>query len=452
MYIKHVPRALAAVLLLLSCAAIASAQVVPASGKVTLKQADGTVVPVQGATVEIYRTDISGKYVTKTDKSGNYIYAGIPFGGTYTIIVSAPNARPDFVANVRLSQQGENNFTLEPGDGRKLTLDEVKAAAGAAPAGGGAGGDPAAGRAAKEEMAKREAAMAAEKAKVEATNVKLNDILKAGNDALNAKNYDQAITSYDQGIQADPEQAVFHLNKSVALRSRGVDRYNAAVKAKDTAGRDAAKADFKAAAEASEKAIANFRALAAKRGGEGGATGGGASGSGAAGGTAPAPAAGGGPKTEELNYLSARAENYRIALQTGSSDLADAAAKAIQEYVTVETDPAKKAKAQISLADALLQGGQVEQSVAAYRQALTANPDNLDAMYGLGIALAADPSQSKEKLIEARDALQKFAAKAPATDTRKQEAAAAAEGINQSLKAPAAQPGTDAGKGRRRRG
>lgn len=443
MYIKHVPHALAVVLLLLSCAANSSAQVVPASGKVTLKQADGTVAPVQGAVVEIYRTDISGKYTTKTDKSGNYIYAGIPFGGTYTIIVSAPNARPDFMAGLRLSQQGENNFTLEPGDGRKLTLDEVKAAAGAAPAGGGAGSDPAAGRRAKEEMAKREAAIEAEKAKIAATNTQLNDILKAGNDALNSKNYDQAITSYDQGIQADPEQAVFHLNKSVALRSRGVDRYNAAIKAKDTAGRDTAKADFKAAADASEKAVANFRALGAKRGAEGGA------GGGAAGGAAAAPT-GGGPKNDELNYLSARAENYRIALQTGNSDLADAAAKAIQEYVTVETDPAKKAKAQVSLADALLQGGQVEQSVAAYRQALTANPENLDAMYGLGIALAADPSQSKEKLTEARDALQKFAAKAPATDTRKQEAAAAAEGINQSLKAPAAQP-ADAGKGRGRR-
>ncbi len=443
MYIKHVPHALAAVLLLLSCAANSSAQVVPASGKVTLKQADGTAAPVQGAVVEIYRTDISGKYTTKTDKSGNYIYAGIPFGGTYTIIVSAPNARPDFMTGLRLSQQGENNFTLEPGDGRKLTLDEVKAAAGAAPAGGGAGSDPAAGRRAKEEMAKREAAIEAEKAKIAATNTQLNDILKAGNDALNSKNYDQAITSYDQGIQSDPEQAVFHLNKSVALRSRGVDRYNAAIKAKDTAGRDTAKADFKAAADASEKAVTNFRALGAKRGAEGGA------GGGAAGGAAAAPT-GGGPKNDELNYLSARAENYRIALQTGNSDLADAAAKAIQEYVTVETDPAKKAKAQVSLADALLQGGQVEQSVAAYRQALTANPENLDAMYGLGIALAADPSQSKEKLTEARDALQKFAAKAPATDTRKQEAAAAAEGISQSLKAPAAQPADAKGRGRRR--
>lgn len=445
MYIKHVPRALAAVLLLLSCAAAASAQVVPASGKVTLKQADGTTVPVQGAAVEIYRTDIAGRYVTKTDKSGNYIYAGIPFGGTYTILVSAPNARPDFLAGLRLSQQGENNFTLEPGDGRKLTLDEVKAAASAAPAAGGAGaagggGGGADARRAKEEMAKREAAIEAEKAKAAASNAQLSDLLKAGNDALNAKNYDQAITSYDQGIQADPEQAVFQLNKSVALRSRGVDRYNAAVKAKDNAGRDTAKADFKAAADASEKAVTNLRALGAKRG---------AGSAGGAAGGAAAPAAGGAPNAEELNYLSARAENYRIALQTGNSDLADAAAKAIQEYVTSETDPVKKAKAQVSLADALLQGGQVEQSVAAYRQALTANPENLDAMYGLGIALAADPTQSKEKLTEARDALEKFAAKAPATDGRKQEAAAAAEGIGQSLKPAAAQP-AGAGKGRRR--
>ncbi|MBC7931406.1 MAG: carboxypeptidase regulatory-like domain-containing protein, partial [Rubrivivax sp.] len=86
---------LAAALLVAAFSVAASAQVATFEGKVTLKQADGTEVPVQGATVTIIRTDIKQELGSvKTDKNGKYVRAGVPFVGTYTLLISAPNATP----------------------------------------------------------------------------------------------------------------------------------------------------------------------------------------------------------------------------------------------------------------------------------------------------------------------------------------------------------------------
>ena len=51
-------RTLFAAAVLAVSAVAASAQSTQVNGKVTLKQADGTVVPVVGAQIDIYRTDI----------------------------------------------------------------------------------------------------------------------------------------------------------------------------------------------------------------------------------------------------------------------------------------------------------------------------------------------------------------------------------------------------------
>src|SRR5688500_521365 len=94
-------RTLFAALFLAASAVAVSAQVTQVNGTVTLKQADGTEVPVAGAQVDIYRTDIKGEYHVKTDKKGKYIYAGLPFVGTYTVTVSAPGARPTWASKKR---------------------------------------------------------------------------------------------------------------------------------------------------------------------------------------------------------------------------------------------------------------------------------------------------------------------------------------------------------------
>ena len=54
-------RTLFAALLVAASAVAASAQSTQVNGKVTLKQADGTVVPVADAQIDIYRTDIKAE-------------------------------------------------------------------------------------------------------------------------------------------------------------------------------------------------------------------------------------------------------------------------------------------------------------------------------------------------------------------------------------------------------
>ena len=122
MRFKRIIRSFAAALALFACAASASAQVTNISGKVTLKQADGTVVPVQGAQVDIYRTDIKQEFHVKTDKKGMYQHAGIPFVGTYTMIVSATGASPTWQEKMRFTSQQTFDFSLQPGNGMRPTL------------------------------------------------------------------------------------------------------------------------------------------------------------------------------------------------------------------------------------------------------------------------------------------------------------------------------------------
>jgi tetratricopeptide (TPR) repeat protein len=414
-----------AALLVATFAVNAAAQfTATATGKVTLKQADGTEVPVADAVVEIHRTDIKQTLKTKTNKKGEYTYAGIPPAGTYTLLVSAPGASPTYVANINLNRQSENNFTLNPGDGKALTLAEVKAmsAGGAGAAKGNTPGStakasgetaltPEEAKKKQAEYDKEVAEIAAKNAKTQERNAKLPVVFKAANDAFNAKKYDESITLYDQAIGIDPEEAVVYLNKAIALRMRAVDRYNAAAKTKDQAGKDAARADLKLATETAEKAIATYRTPQASRV------------------SADAPGA---ARNDDLDYLFQRAEAYRIALQTNAQVDTQAGIKAFQEYIAAETDTAKKTKAESALGDALFFGGRVDESIAAYKAILAVNPNNLDAIYGLGLALASDPTGAKTA--EGRDMLQQFASKAAATDPRKQMAEEAVAGLNEALK------------------
>ena len=441
MYINFLSRLAAVALLLAICAVAASAQVASASGKVTLKQADGTTVPVQGAAVVFYRTDIKGQYKTKTDKSGRYVYAGLPLTGTYIIAVSAPNARPTFLTGVRISQQPENDFALDPGDGSELTLDQIKAAGGG---GGGArsggGGAPpkesAETKAAREKMAKEMAEVEAKNRKITETNEIIGRTFKAGNEALNAKRYDEAIQHYKEGVAADPEQPALFANMSVALRARGVDRYNAAIKATDqnakTSGLEAAKQDWREAAEAAGKAVALLNKPQEGAG---------------AGADANAQAQ---QNQNKLAALSARAEAMRFVASKGDPSQADAALAAYQEYIAAETDPAKKSKAQLDAANMLLDAGAADKAIAEFQKILTAEPDNPKASLGIGLALFQ--SGDKAKFQDAANYLQRYVDKAPDTDPLKQSAKEALDYLKtaEKVQPQKVQPTRPASGGRRR--
>src|SRR5438067_6222272 len=109
-----------AVAVLLSTAIAASAQTGQLRGHVIIKQADGTTVPAAGAQIDVYRTDLSGKYPTKADKKGQFVYAGLPYVGTYIIAASAPDAAPYAQGNVKAGRDADYEIVLSPGDGKRF--------------------------------------------------------------------------------------------------------------------------------------------------------------------------------------------------------------------------------------------------------------------------------------------------------------------------------------------
>src|SRR2546423_14440360 len=124
---------------------VASAQTGQLRGSVKLVGKDGNAAPVAGAQVDVYRTDISGEYHTKSDKKGDWVFAGVPFVGTYTVAISAPGAQPNAKSGVKAGREIPVDVVLNPGDGRKLTRDEAVAvsAGGGENQGGGGGSDSA---------------------------------------------------------------------------------------------------------------------------------------------------------------------------------------------------------------------------------------------------------------------------------------------------------------------
>jgi tetratricopeptide (TPR) repeat protein len=416
--------ALAVAILFASAAVTTVAQVGELRGHVWMQQADGQKVPLADAAIDVFRMDVTAKYNTKTNKKGEFVFAGLPFIGTYIVAASHPTARPNFVSDVKVGREIPCEITVTPGDGKRFTLEEIKSAGagssgGNAPSRGSSGGanESAADKAKREELIKKNAEIEAANKKITDTNEVVARTFKAGNEALTAANaakgtdvavqkYTDAIAQYDEGLTADSEQPAILTNKAVALKGRGVERYNAAVKSKDTDGAaktaalDAAKADFKAAAEAANKATTLIKAQPVP--------------------TDPAEVAR--YNANKYAALLTSAEAMRLFVSKADPSQADAGLAAYKEYIAVETDPAKKARAQLDAAQMLLDAGAADKAFAEFQVIVTAQPDNPDANLGAGLALFA--SGDKAKFQDAANYLQHFVDVAPDTHNYKSDAKA----------------------------
>lgn len=403
---SYLLNSLVAVAVLVFAAAIASAQTGQLRGSVKIVGADGNAAPVTNAIVDVWRTDIGGDYHTKTDKKGEWIFAGLPYTGTYVVSVSAPGASPVAKSGVKAGREIPVDVVLSVGNGKKLTRDEAVAGA-ASPAANSGSADSAAEKAKAAEIAKKNEEIMNANKKIEDVNKVIGEAFNNGNKALVAKNYDEAIKQYDAGLAADPEHPgvpSLLTNKSAALRSRAVDKYNAAIQSKDdaarSAGLDAAKEDFKASAEAANKAVEMIKKL-------------------------PAPTDPEGQKQFDTNKyfaLSARAEAMRFFVTKVDPSKADDGIAAYQEYMAVEPDAAKKAAAQQAMAQMLLDSGSADKAIVEFQKIVAEKPDDPDANLGLGLALFS--TGDKAKYQEAANYLQKFVDKAPDTHKFKQDAKA----------------------------
>src|SRR6185436_4746981 len=122
--------ALMVAILLAFASVTAFAQVGELRGHVWMQQADGQKVPLADAQIDVFRTDMNAKYNTKTNKKGEFVFAGLPFIGTYLVAASHPTAKPGWVPGVKAGRDIPCEITVTPGDGKRLTLDEIKAASG----------------------------------------------------------------------------------------------------------------------------------------------------------------------------------------------------------------------------------------------------------------------------------------------------------------------------------
>jgi tetratricopeptide (TPR) repeat protein len=417
---KYFFGALAVAVLITSVSITACAQVGELRGHVWMQQADGQKVPLADAQIDVFRTDMAAKYQTKTNKKGEFVFAGLPFIGTYAVAASHPTAAPNFVPGVKAGREVPCEITVTPGNGKRLTYEDIKAAGGtnAAPAAGAAPAESAADKAKREELMKKNAEIEAGNKKITEANEIISRTFKAGNEALNAASaaakannseeaiskYSEAVSQYDQGLAADPEQPAILTNKSVALKARGVARYNAAVKSTDDAAKNSgiqqAKDDFKAAAEAAGKAATMIKAQ-------------------------PAPTDAAEVQRYNANKYAAfvtYAESMRLYVTKGDPTQADAGLAAFKDYIAVETDPAKKAKAQLDMAQMLLDSGSADKALAEFKAILEATPDNADANLGAGLAVYA--TGDKAKFQEAANYLQRFVEVAPDSNPMKADAKA----------------------------
>jgi len=421
---KYIYTALAVVILVASASMTTLGQVGELRGKVTIQQADGQKVPLAGAQIDVFRTDMAAKYQTKTDKKGEFVFAGLPFVGTYTVAASHATATPNWVPGVKAGRDVPVEITVTPGDGKRLTFEEIKAAGGgsAAPpaAGGSAPSESAADKAKREELAKKNAEIEAGNKKISEANEIISRTFKAGNEALMAagtaskakqsddaiQKYTAAVASYDEGLAADPDQPAILTNKAVALKGRGVERFNTAITSKTlddaakTAALQTAKDDFKAAAETSSKAVTMIKAL-------------------------PVPTDPNEVQRYTANKYAAmltQAESMRLYVSKADGSQAEAGLTAFKDYIAVETDPAKKAKAQIDMAQMLLDAGAADKALTEFKSILATTPDSPEANLGAGLAVYA--TGDKAKYQEAANFLQKFVEVAPDTNPMKADAKA----------------------------
>jgi tetratricopeptide (TPR) repeat protein len=381
--------AVATCVMIISAATLALAQVGRLEGDV---KKQGTGEPIVGAKIEIVRTDIKGVYNVTSDKKGHFIHAGVPYVGTYTILFSADGYAPTYLAGLRPT--GELlAIEMSPGDGRKLTIEEVRAASGGggkAPAGGS--GTPAAKQPSAEDIKKQKeeydkAVAANEKAKADFEGMK-----KAFDEglALNAsKDYNGAIAKFQEAQKLDADQHVVPANLALALYNRGATQLNAGQ-------RDPAKQDFTQSAAEAGKALTILEPKMAD------------------------PAQAVALKKIKVSYLKIKADAEAVLAQRyGDTASADAAVVDYKQAATLSEVPEEKKNFSLKAAKTLFEAGQAEKAVEAFNEILTSDPENIEALYNLGLAYA-----SVAKFQDSANTLQKFVDKAPATDARVAEAKA----------------------------
>lgn len=422
---RMMKRAVSLCALMLLAATFAHAQTAQIEGTVKLKAEDGTEKPVVGAMIDIYRTDIKGQWDVKTDKAGRYLRLGLPVTGTYLVAVSGPGIQPTWFTNVRLNEKPIVDFNVTPGDGSRLTKEQIQTIIAERKAGGGSGGQPTVSSA---DRAKAEAAKKEYEAKVkESQELQLNfDQLRArynkGIELKNASNYQAALSEFEAAAVADPtKHAAFAELVHKANAQLAEANYQLGVEAFNQGKRDEAKPHFEKAVSAIQKAI-TVASNPSPSDSSGAAAQGGA---------------------ELIAYYNILSKNALLLVEHyGAANLIESTGQAFDKVQAL--DAPNKGKWAAQKADLYRFAGRTEDAAAAYKAILATDPNNVDALYGLGLTLIA--STEKAVIQEGTNALADFVSKAPATDKRMPAVKEALEAVKNAYKIEAEKPSRRRGK------
>jgi tetratricopeptide (TPR) repeat protein len=165
-----------------------------------VKGTDGK--PVQGARINIVRTDIKGNWNTKTDKKGHYIYMGLPMG-KFDITVEVDGKMVDSQKGVptKFGDPTEINFDLKADNQQSASKQaEMQKAVET----GQMSEDL------KRQLTPEQRAQMEKTIKEQAEKMKgrkeLNDAFNAGMDAAKAGDWPKAVESFTKASTLDPTQ------------------------------------------------------------------------------------------------------------------------------------------------------------------------------------------------------------------------------------------------------
>lgn len=411
---------LAAALALLSTLVFAqSAQV---EGTVKVK-ADGSLKPAAGVLIDIYRLDIKGHYDVKTDKNGHFVRLGLPVQGTFLFVASGPGAQPTYLNNIRISQMPVVDITMEAGDGHTMTLEEVQKQIAQQKSGGGAPATKTMSPAdrAKAEAAQRENEAVAKEGKV--LQESFDSAVKHFNEGVKLKtaaNYEAALSEFEQSTALDPGKnknfvEISHRSNAQVAETHyqlGADKFNK----KD---RNGAKPHFEQAVTSINKAIDVASAVTDD------------------------PSV----NNDLITYYSILEKNAHILVENyNEANLVDSTVKSLDKAMTIDTAQNKN-KWVVLKAKLYFASGRSDEAVAAYESVLASDSSNIDALFGLGLALVA--TGEKAQVQKGANTLADFVSKAPATDPRVPIVKEALEGVKNAYKVEAEKPAAPA-KGRKK--
>jgi tetratricopeptide (TPR) repeat protein len=310
---------------------------------------------------------------------------------------------------------------MEPGDGKTPTQEQITALLSSKPKQGPAPGSPGMSSSDKAKMEAQQKEEMEKRKEGEALQANYNDALnhyKAGLEFMKTSNYTSALSEFESAGNVDSSkheafaEVSYKSNANIAEAhyQMGVDLFN-------KKQRDEAKTHFQKAVESIDKAIGVLSSVPAEKNPN--------------------------LNNDLITYYNIRSKNAMLLIEHyGAADLEADTIKMIDKVEAI--DAANKNKWEVTKANVYRFVGKSDEAVTTYKSVITAEPNNIEAIYNLGLTLLASPE--KEKLQQAANALAEFVSKAPADDKRVPEAKATLEVLKNENKVEAEKPAKRRGK------